>query len=503
MKHIILVTVLFASSFASYGQDKQLVKLINQVSESSLKTNLYKFTDSTFEGRMASTRGDSLSSQFIADWYQLHNLKAPFHKEYPYYQLVPLIEKKYTIASLSLEAVNYPVYGQWSYSDISPNKKVEDAEVAFIGFGSSAPSFNELKNIDIKNKVLILFADNNPVNDEGKPLIPENELKDFYQRFDALKDAAAFFLYWPNVEFEIAREKEDRKRRSFKQSTEEVPPAPLFIISKSLANDIVSTKGITIDSLAAIIKTSGKPQSFNTGKKISLQLARKDSLTASQNIIGIIEGADTNAACIVVTAHHDHLGKTEDGVYYGADDNGSGTIALMEIARILGEASKTGIRPKRTIIFLSTAAEEHGEIGSLFYVEHPIIPLNKTYCTINIDMLGRVDSFYTGRKPDSNYLYVLLSDTSKNVINKQLLTKLNTNYTQLILDTLYENNPDNLISRSDQYSFMKKGIPAIQFFSGFHKDYHKPTDTPDKINYPLFRRRVQLVFATLWTLANE
>ncbi|MEP6467358.1 MAG: M28 family peptidase, partial [Parafilimonas sp.] len=141
--------------------------------------------------------------------------------------------------------------------------------------------------------------------------------------------------------------------------------------------------------------------------------------------------------------------------------------------------------------------------GSLFYVEHPVIPLNKTYCTINIDMLGRVDSFYSGRKPDSNYVYLLLSDTSKNVINKQLLTKLNTNYAQLILDTLYENNPDNLINRSDQYSFIKKGIPAIQFFSGFHKDYHQPTDTPDKINYPLFKRRVQLVFATLWTLANE
>lgn len=503
MKHIILLTAFFALSFASYGQDKQLAKLIKQVSETSLKTNLYKFSGSTFEGRMASTKGDSLSSQFIADWFQLHNLKAPFHNEYPYYQLVPLTEKKYNVFTLYLEGVNYPVYGQWSYSDINPNKKVQDADVAFIGFGSSAPSFNELKNIDVKNKVLILFADNNPVNDEGKPLIPANEVKDFYQRFDALKDAAAFFLYWPNDEFEIAREKEDRTRRSFKQSTEEVPPAPVFIISKSLANDIVSTKGITIDSLAAIIKTSGKPQSFNTGKKVSLQLERKVSLTASQNIIGIIQGTDANAACIVMMAHHDHFGKTEDGIYYGADDNGSGTIALMEIARILGEASKTRIWPKRTIVFLSTAAEEHGEIGSLFYVDHPVIPLNKTYCTINIDMLGRVDSFYTGRKPDSNYVYALLSDTSKNVINKQLLNKLNTNYTQLILDTLYDNDPGNLISRSDQYSFIKKGIPAIQFFSGYHKDYHQPTDTPDKINYPLFRRRVQLVFATLWTLANE
>ena len=169
MKHIILSTTVFLLSSLCHGQDEQLAKLINQVSEASLKTNLYKFADSTFEGRMASTKGDSLSSQFIAAWYKLYNLKAPFHNEYPYYQLVPLTQKKYTITNLSLDGVDYPVYGQWSYSDRSPNRAAYDAEFVFIGFGAAAPSFNELKNIDLKNKVLLQFTDDNPKNLQGKP----------------------------------------------------------------------------------------------------------------------------------------------------------------------------------------------------------------------------------------------------------------------------------------------------------------------------------------------
>ena len=123
-------------------------------------------------------------------------------------------------------------------------------------------------------------------------------------------------------------------------------------------------------------------------------------------------------------------------------------------------------------------------------------------------MLGRVDSFYTGKKADSNYVYCMFRDTTGKIISSQLLNKINTQYTNLILDSLYDKetvtlNPYGLINRSDNYPFMEKGIPAMWFFSGFHKDYHEPSDTPDKINYPLFKKRTQLVLATLWNLANQ
>ena len=123
-------------------------------------------------------------------------------------------------------------------------------------------------------------------------------------------------------------------------------------------------------------------------------------------------------------------------------------------------------------------------------------------------MLGRVDSFYTNKRSDSNYVYCMFYDSSHNVFTSRILNEINQKYSRLKLDTLYDRftkrlNPYSLIARSDNFPFMKKGIPAIWFFSGFHKDYHQPTDTPDKINYPLLKRRVQLVLATLWVLANK
>lgn len=159
------------------------------------------------------------------------------------------------------------------------------------------------------------------------------------------------------------------------------------------------------------------------------------------------------------------------------------------------------------MVFVSTAAEEQGLIGSHAYVQQPAIPLSNTYCNINMDMLGRVDSFYSNKKADSNYVYFMYRDSTKNIFNRKKLQGICEKYTQLKLDPLYDKESKKLtyglIARSDNFPFMQNGIPSIWFFSGFHKDYHQPTDTPDKINYPLFKRRTQLVLATSWQLANE
>ena len=212
--------------------------------------------------------------------------------------------------------------------------------------------------------------------------------------------------------------------------------------------------------------------------------------------------------CIVLSAHHDHFGKIDGKIYYGADDNATGTTALLEIARILGNAGSKGIRPKRTIVFLSTGAEEQGLIGGYYYTNNPVIPLTKTYCNINIDMVGRVDSFHVNNKSDSNYVYCLYYDSSNKVFNSSKLEIFDRACCNLILDTLYDKkskklSPNSLITRSDNFTFIKKGIPSIFLFGGFHKDYHQPTDTPDKINFLLLKNRTRLALTMLWQLANE
>jgi Zn-dependent M28 family amino/carboxypeptidase len=277
------------------------------------------------------------------------------------------------------------------------------------------------------------------------------------------------------------------------------------LVSADIGNYLI---GHNIDSVYNAILQTGLPHSFNTHKKISLSVIKNDVHKKSANIVGIIKGTNEKLPCVVITAHHDHEGKVDGATYYGADDNGSGTTALLEIAKILGDASAKGIRAKRTIVFVSTAAEEQGLIGGYAYVHQPVIPLSNTYCNINIDMLGRVDSFYTNRKADSNYVYFMYCDSTRKIFNRNKLQDLCQKYSPLNLDTLYEKeskrlNSHGLITRSDNFPFMQKGIPSIWFFGGFHKDYHQPTDTPDKINYPLFKRRTQLVLAIVWQLANE
>jgi len=285
---------------------------------------------------------------------------------------------------------------------------------------------------------------------------------------------------------------------------EEMLPFDVYVISSDIANYLVGN----IDSIYNLINNLGKPNSFNTHKKITVSIYKNEEKVNTDNIVGILKGTNEKLPCIVLTAHHDHFGKINGATYYGADDNGSGTTALLEIAKVLGDAANKGIRAKRTIVFVSTAAEEQGLYGGKYYVEHPVIPLSQTYCNLNIDMFGRVDSFYTGKKADSNYIYCLYRDTTNTIFNSEKLNSISQAYGHLILDTLYNRknkalNPYSLIARSDNFPFMQKGIPAISFFSGFHQDYHQPGDTPDKINYPLFKRRTQFALATLWQLANE
>lgn len=239
--------------------------------------------------------------------------------------------------------------------------------------------------------------------------------------------------------------------------------------------------------------------------KSQLSVFRKTTITEVQapNVIGVLKGSDTTLPCIVLSAHHDHDGKNGKKIYYGAVDNASGTAVIIEVGRMLRRAAKLGIQPKRTIVFTSFTGEERGLLGSSWYVNHPLYPIEKTYGVLNIDMMGRVDTFYSGKKPDSNYVYILVKDSLHNF--RKSLYDANSISDKLILDTRYENPlfTKRRLQGSDQFPFYLKGVPFVRIDCGFSRDYHQPTDTPDKINYPLLKKQTQLTFLTLWNMANE
>ncbi|MDO5616951.1 MAG: M28 family metallopeptidase [Cruoricaptor ignavus] len=228
---------------------------------------------------------------------------------------------------------------------------------------------------------------------------------------------------------------------------------------------------------------------------------RGNTYPDSENILAYIEGTEKPNEIIVISAHYDHIGINNDGeIRNGADDDGSGTVALLEIAEAFQKAKKAGKAPKRSILFLHVTAEEIGLLGSKFYVENPIFPLANTVVNLNIDMIGRSDKDNEGK----DYVYIIGSDMLSSEL-KTIGEAANEKTVKLELNYKYDdpNDPQRLYYRSDHYNFAKNNIPAAFYFNGVHEDYHKPSDTPDKIDYDLLKKRTKLIFATAWELANR
>lgn len=226
----------------------------------------------------------------------------------------------------------------------------------------------------------------------------------------------------------------------------------------------------------------------------------RNKFNDSDNIWAFVQGSEKPEEVIVVSAHYDHIGMEGEEVYNGADDNGSGTVAVMELARVFNLAKKKGHAPKRSVMFLLVTGEERGLYGSDYYSKNPLYPLKNTVANINIDMIGRVDNLHK----DNNYVYVIGADRLSSELHT-INEEMNRKYVNLKLDYKYDdrNDPWQIYYRSDHYNFAKHGIPSVFFFNGLHSDYHQPTDTHDKIDFEAMTKRTKLIFALAWELANR
>jgi hypothetical protein len=276
---------------------------------------------------------------------------------------------------------------------------------------------------------------------------------------------------------------------------------PEIALSPEKMNELLAADNIKLNTDGSFKDSIQQPVLLKT--KLSISVKTITSEVHAPNVIGVLKGSDTTLPCIVLSAHHDHNGKNGNEIYFGAVDNASGTCVIVEIADMLNKAAMQGLKPKRTIVFASFTGEERGELGSIWYVNHPLYPLEKTYGVINIDMMGRVDTIYSGKRADSNYAYILVKDSLHNF--RKSLYAANDSLHMLTLDRHYEDPKytKRRLEGSDQFPFYLKGVPFVRIDCGFCKDYHKPTDTPDKINYELLTKQAQLAFLTLWNMASE
>ena len=240
----------------------------------------------------------------------------------------------------------------------------------------------------------------------------------------------------------------------------------------------------------------------------SRQVTRPDNINEdnidwvkTENVAAIIEGSTYPNEYIVLTAHLDHVGTENGEIFNGADDDGSGSMALLEIAEAFKLAELDGNRPKRSIVILHVSAEEKGLLGSKYYSENPLYPLDNTITNLNLDMIGRTDP--TRNSNNDEYIYLIGTDRLSTMLH-ETSEKINGRTVNLELDYRFNawDDPNRFYERSDHWHFAKNNIPVIFYFSGTHEDYHQPTDTAEKIRYDLLTKRTRLIFHTAWEIAN-
>lgn len=498
-----LIIILFPSLLFAQGKDSVAERFSKNISQENLSRDLHVLASDEYEGRETGKRGQKMAAEYIAKAFK--DAGIPPYKENTYYQEFPLNMIMPLPADITVNGKKHAGNKDfYNYPGLS-EQTINVSNVLFLGYGIEEESYNDYANMDAKNKVIMVMA-GEPYNKEGKSVISGETKPSLWTSYYKTKPekarekgAAALLIVVENVEKDVMDHKHRLETPSLKLKGGKQTDMPIIYISAAMANEILKKQ--SIEKQKQQILASGKPQSKEY--KTNLIIAVKNTVEniSSENVLGYVEGSDLKEELIVITAHYDHLGVEGKIVYNGADDDGSGTVSVMELARVFAKAKKEGKGPRRSMLFMTVAGEEKGLLGSAYYTENPVYPLEKTVCDLNIDMIGRLDD----RHPDKpDYIYLIGSDKLSTDLHK-ISENANKIYTQLDLDYIYNDEKDKnrFYYRSDHYNFAKKGIPVIFYFNGTHADYHKETDEVQKIDFKKMHKITQLVFFTAWDLANR
>ncbi|MFI5160842.1 MAG: M28 family peptidase [Sphingobacteriales bacterium] len=498
-KTYLLIAALAIGTYASAQKTADPTKYAKIITAEDAKAKLSIIASDDFEGRETGKPGAEKAANYIAGEFKKLGLQAPVSGSY--FLNVPLTENAMKV-SLSINgqaaANGVDFYTRSNVAD----KSINASEIVFIGYGTDA----ELGSTDIAGKVVLWVNEDKPVAGTktntsyrmtaARTLIVKNlqsknpalilaangEIADVMKRFGSQILAGRLTI------------KQDAAKSAGGSQ------APVVNITAALAEQLLKSSGKTYADLKAT-----NAQTLKADIKVDFHTETKD--VKAVDVLGYMPGTDLKDEVLVFSAHYDHLGlnpKGPDKVYNGADDDGSGTTGILEIARAFSQAKKDGHGPRRSILFLGNVGEEKGLLGSEYYTDHPVFPLANTITDLNIDMIGRVGEEYIGKADSANYVYTIGSAMLSKELH-QINEDANNKYTHLEQDYKYDdpNDPNRFYYRSDHYNFAKHGVPIIFYFNGVHADYHQVSDEVSKINFPLLAKRAQLVFYTGWELANR
>ncbi len=469
----------------------------NTITETELKTHLYTYASDEFEGRDTGEPGQKKAVAYLRDEYRSLQIPAA-QKDGNYFQNVPLSKGSDLNADMTVNGKKYTFGDDFLAFGAQANGTIPFSEIVYLGYGIDDEKYSDYENIDVEGKI-VLFKIGEPTNEDGTFKLTGTEENSKWGNLRqgasakisaAKKRKAKGALYFVGDMYSRYKMQLDYMKNNSRVSLKgEKDPFFYYVIEEGLATD-----------LHADIANNATPSTM----KVDATLVNNDKTNdvESENVVAIIEGDEKPNEYIVISAHLDHEGVKNGEIYNGADDDGSGTVAILEIAEAFKQAQKDGNGPKRSIVFLHVTGEEKGLLGSEYYTDNPIFPLEDTVSNLNIDMIGRIDPKRT--EGDRNYIYLIGSDKLSTELHN-VSEEVNKKYTNIELDYTFndENDPNRYYYRSDHYNFAKNGIPVIFYFNGTHDDYHKPTDTVEKINYDLLTNRTRLVFHTAWELANR
>ena len=399
-------------------------------------------------------------------------------------------------------------YGEDFFGALDAGSGQAEGQLVFVGHGISAPEqkWDDFAGKDVKGKILVEVAGFPNGLDTSK--IKENQRG----AAAALAHGAVGVLVIPPQRL-LAFMKDKNAMQRFagretvRLANDSDAKLPMVTLGPAVADKVLAAFGTSVSDVYDVASNGTRPKGSSVPASAKLNVQLDQTRTKSQNVAGILEGTDPQLKDEYVTfsAHYDHLKTGPNGeIYHGADDDGSGTSAVLAIAKAMSLN-----RPRRSVLIIFHAGEELGLLGSEYNTDFaPVVPLEKIVTDLNIDMIGR--SKPAGDKDpadehltDANSVYLVGSNRISPELH-QISEETNDQFQKLRLDYYYNDpaNPERIYYRSDHWNYAKHGVPIIFYFTGTHADYHRPSDTIDKIDFNKMTQVTRLVFETGWRIAN-
>ncbi|NIG52162.1 M28 family peptidase [Chitinophaga sp. Cy-1792] len=469
---------------------KQAIPYAAGITPAAIRSKLEVIAGPQMEGRETATRGQQKAADYIVRQFREAGLQPGANGQWE--QFYEMYADTLLAGIIRVRDKNY-YFGQDFITDLydSQAETIDADHIQYVGYGLHSGRFNDYAGLDVKGKVVLVR--------EGVPGGVPREWGNSYNKLAAAREAGvkALLVISPHAKNYSLLSKERIRRTGIYMPGEKSTAPNMYFITPAMAADLL---GKPYDDSLFDNRNKNLRIPVHVRVPIHIQLDKKSNVYRPSNILGYLAGTDKKEEVVFVTAHYDHLGISDGQLYPGADDDGSGTSAVIEIATAFAKAKAAGHGPRRSMVFMLFSGEEKGLLGSGYYISHPVYPLSNSVADLNIDMIGRIDPAH---ERDTNYIYII----GDNKLSSELrpLNEMANGLTRFKLDYKYNdpNDPEDFYRRSDHYKFAQRGIPVIFYFNGTHADYHQPGDTVDKINFSLLARRAQLVYYTAWLIANR